>query len=385
MPKKNNKKKKSVTTTAGDWKVPEEVNNVLPSSTPGVYMWHGDSVGANWMIGRPERFRRSNFGFLLGDPVPDLSVDPADNLLTVLNATSNPRSFHITIENQVLGKCDEPLIMGSNRDESDVVKPCVALVLLVPPKTSVDVCRVCTDEGGSLNVSSDVLDWVRHPCPDDMSVSFCFSWFPLGDANEKFLVTQGCGGGLTHFSHPSTFHAIDFECPVGTSVRAVSDGVVVDVRQRCTCSGIKVSNLFDWNSITLKCTLKKDDRPPSVEASVSENDCGHPLNVFIEYVHIQVNEQKSPFTSFSNFSFFRFQALSAQVSVGEHVKAGQLLCFSGDAGFCPLPHLHIEAHLSEDPGAPSIPLRWTIPSGEIVTPEVGQWYGGFDADSVSKS
>ena len=36
----------------------------------------------------------------------------------------------------------------------------------------------------------------------------------------------------------------------------------------------------------------------------------------------------------------------------------QVLCESGDAGFCPVPHLHIEAHASPGRAAPSIPLAF---------------------------
>ena len=52
------------------------------------------------------------------------------------------------------------------------------------------------------------------------------------------------------------------------------------------------------------------------------------------------------------------RAHSARVRAGERVRRGQVLCESGDAGFCPVPHLHIEAHASPARAAPSIPLAF---------------------------
>jgi hypothetical protein len=311
---------------SSNWAGVCDVGNVISASAPGVHMWHGDPSGASWMIGRPERFRKSNFAFA-GADIPDLSLDPADNLLTAINPSSRARSFHVTIENRVIGKSGHPLTMGSTRSEDGIQAPCVALVLLVPPKTTVDLCRVDTKGSGSSTpkVFSDIVDWKRHPSPDDMSLSYCMDSFPLGGSG-PFLVSQGSGGGLTHFSHPSTFHAIDFECPVGTPVLAVGDGVVVDVRQHSKCTGIKVSNLFQWNSITLRVANSqpssfslsdagKDeledasgeegdeeeedewedlDEEESAEEEAAADDGNEPLAssaevVYVEYVHIQVS------------------------------------------------------------------------------------------------
>jgi murein DD-endopeptidase MepM/ murein hydrolase activator NlpD len=36
------------------------------------------------------------------------------------------------------------------------------------------------------------------------------------------------------------------------------------------------------------------------------------------------------------------QTGSATVKVGDRVQEGQVICLSGDVGFCPTPHLHIQ-------------------------------------------
>jgi hypothetical protein len=43
---------------------------------------------------------------------------------------------------------------------------------------------------------------------------------------------QGMGGHFTHY-HASTYHAVDFRCPVGTPVLAVAAGTVTEVKQVC--------------------------------------------------------------------------------------------------------------------------------------------------------
>jgi len=50
----------------------------------------------------------------------------------------------------------------------------------------------------------------------------------------------------------------------------------------------------------------------------------------------------------------------------------------GIAGFCPTPHLHIEAHLSPQPGAPSVPMAWVsgTTGGGQFSPQAGAMYSG---------
>eukprot|EP00615_Pteridomonas_danica_P002951 CAMPEP_0114335536 /NCGR_PEP_ID=MMETSP0101-20121206/5120_1 /TAXON_ID=38822 ORGANISM="Pteridomonas danica, Strain PT" /NCGR_SAMPLE_ID=MMETSP0101 /ASSEMBLY_ACC=CAM_ASM_000211 /LENGTH=267 /DNA_ID=CAMNT_0001467187 /DNA_START=425 /DNA_END=1228 /DNA_ORIENTATION=- len=196
----------------------------------------------------------------------------------------------------------------------------------------------------NLKISSDIVDWIAHPSPSNHGITF--DWFPLGGKG-PFLCSQGCGGGLTHFSHPSTFHALDFETCVGTPVLAVGNGIVVDIRQKCCVSGIHVSHLFQWNAITLQLDVGNDD---DGRGGAEENNS---TSIIVEYVHIKAH--------------------SVRVAVGDRVEAGQVLCLSGDAGFCPVPHLHIEAHLSREVGAPSIPMSWHRRDGGFLSPVAGEW------------
>jgi murein DD-endopeptidase MepM/ murein hydrolase activator NlpD len=133
-------------------------------------------------------------------------------------------------------------------------------------------------------------------------------------------------------SLPGTFHAVDFECPVGTPVLAVGDGVVVDVQQHNTVTGCHVSNLFKWNSVM----LRLDD------------------GVYVEYVHVQRG--------------------SCRLAPGDRVRAGDKVCETGDVGFCPSPHLHMQMHESADHEAPTIKFALHGPGGQPYFPEAGSWY-----------
>ena len=75
-----------------------------------------------------------------------------------------------------------------------------------------------------------------------------------------------------------------------------------------------------------------------------------------------------------------------RVAAGERVEEGQPLCESGDVGFCPSPHLHIQLHASADDGAPTVPLGFRDgagggPGGQAgaLYPAAGGWYGGGGA------
>eukprot|EP00906_Rhabdomonas_costata_P013256 RCo019053 len=142
----------------------------------------------------------------------------------------------------------------------------------------------------NLSVGSDICEFTEHPDPWSWNVRHTFH-FPLGGVG-PFLCTQGIGGQFTHFL-PQTFHAVDLECDVGTPVLSVGEGVVVEVRQEHQATGIHVDNLYLWNSITVALDV----------------------GVWVDFVHVMQG--------------------SAAVRVGEKVRPGQVLCLSGDVGFCP--------------------------------------------------
>ena len=111
--------------------------------------------------------------------------------------------------------------------------------------------------------------------------------------------------------------------------------------------GCHVRGFFEYNALTVEHT----------------NVGGAPL--FVEYVHIRGG--------------------SSRVAVGDSVSEGQVIAEVGDAGFCPTPHLHIEAHRQLGRTSPSVPLAFRPGHGDggspavaadnhAVTPLAGEWY-----------
>ena len=77
------------------------------------------------------------------------------------------------------------------------------------------------------------------------------------------------------------------------------------------------------------------------------------------------------------FEYVHIKPGSCRVKEGDTVSQGQHLCDSGDVGFCPSPHLHIQAHApgSDHRTAPTVPFRMrAAASGEAYHPRAGRMY-----------
>jgi murein DD-endopeptidase MepM/ murein hydrolase activator NlpD len=106
---------------------------------------------------------------------------------------------------------------------------------------------------------------------------------------------------------------------------------------------VHVRNLFRWNSVTV----------------------AHADGTHAEYVHTAAG--------------------SARVAVGDAVAAGQHIADSGDVGFCPEPHLHLQLHASGATDAPTLRFALRCDSGggasgggagaSFFEPQAGLFYG----------
>ncbi|KAJ8612120.1 hypothetical protein CTAYLR_002421 [Chrysophaeum taylorii] len=206
---------------------------------------------------------------------------------------------------------------------------CTTLALALPARTQLDACEL---EGsvGRETIASDVVDLVEPPEPPLRAPSSSY-YFPLAGP-ARFLCTQAAGGMLSHFVHASVYHAVDFRCDVGTTVVAVGAGTVETVETANVDSSIHVSALFKWNRVV----VALDD------------------GAIAEYVHVAPN--------------------SEVVRVGDRVAEGQPICGSGDVGFCPEPHLHLELHLDRAEAAPSVPFALRRLDGTSAVPRAGEWW-----------
>ena len=169
----------------------------------------------------------------------------------------------------------------------------------------------------------------RHAAPESFDPAHTYA-FPLGGAG-PYLCTQGVDGAFTHF-FAGTHHAVDFRCPVGTPVLSVAAGRVSEVRMSNTCGGMHVRNLFKWNSVMV----------------------AHQDGTFAEYVHLKHG--------------------SARVAVGDDVAEGAHLADSGDVGFAPEPHLHLQLARSAATDAPTLRFALRDAAGAPYEPQAGRYY-----------
>ena len=307
--------------------------NFVLGSGGGCYIAHG---AGSWVI-EALPFDPEEWG---EDIQHDLSLDPESMLLTAINSSHRFKSYFISFPYLAIGKNNQKLKMGETTTKEGEKISVTTLIVVLKPRQIMDLCFVHTNnqETEQIDLFSDIKElpegWSFNEIDKsikDKDIKIIGPYgFPIG-GNIEVLCSQGNHGGLTHF-FPQTCYAIDLECSVGSPVLAVGDGVVTEISQSNTVSGIHAKNLFTWNSMIVKL------------------DDGN----FVEYVHIMAN--------------------SVTVSVGERVTEGQEICKTGNVGFCPVPHLHIQFHESDDPDAPTVPFTFKDKAGNGYCPVAGHYY-----------
>ncbi|MBM7555861.1 M23 family metallopeptidase [Halanaerobacter jeridensis] len=126
--------------------------------------------------------------------------------------------------------------------------------------------------------------------PDDKAYLF-----PYQHGN-KHKLTQGYNGG---YSHRNTL-ALDFEMKRGTPITAARSGVVVRVKENSNIGGPSRRYIKHANYITIY----------------------HEDGTFADYAHLKYN--------------------GARAEVGDKVRAGEVIAYSGNTGWSRGPHLHFE-------------------------------------------
>lgn len=141
--------------------------------------------------------------------------------------------------------------------------------------------------------------------------------FPKG---KGYQVLQGQN---TNFTHKGDFskYAIDFKMDIGQSICAIREGVVVQVKESSNKGGKSKKYRDDANLIVVY----------------------HEDGTFAQYVHLKLN--------------------GALVKVGDTVKKGEAIGFSGNTGMSTEPHLHFAVFRASKNGLKSIPyILDSIPS-----------------------
>ena len=138
--------------------------------------------------------------------------------------------------------------------------------------------------------------------------------YPYAD-DAYFPIVQGFGGGYSH--RGASKYALDFAMPIGTPIHAARAGVVIDLVEQNQRGGASRKYAKYANYVVI---LHDDDTTG-------------------EYYHLKKN--------------------GAAVTLGEHVKAGQKIGYSGNTGFSSLPHLHFAVYQAKPFGKyQSLPFRF---------------------------
>lgn len=265
--------------------------------------------------------------------------DPCDKVFSVVNANNFPCFTYLTFCGvEVCDRHGKPFARGVTRAESGEEQPAVTFVVVVDPRTTV---RLGSVEAGPALADFYAIELERlapthtavpRSIPAPLEEGIGRGWpafgFPLPADDGPYLCTQGVGGHLTHF-FPASYHAIDLRCSCHTPVLSIGDGIVTEVAESHRCGGVHAANLAAWNSVSVQL------------------DCG----LVVDYLHTLPG--------------------SAKIKAGDAVQRGQVLCETGDIGFAPEPHLHIELHAANDLEGPSLPLHFGITR---FVPLAGGWY-----------
>jgi murein DD-endopeptidase MepM/ murein hydrolase activator NlpD len=163
-------------------------------------------------------------------------------------------------------------------------------------------------------------------------------------------VGQGYNGKVSHNGQGA--YCVDFSMPEGTRVLAPRDGIVVSLEQS------------NYRSKFADGVCPKPVQRSCKAAGSDDN-----------FLIIRYSDK-----TFGHFAHFRQNGIS--VRVGQAVRAGQMIGFSGNTGMSTGPHLH----LSVDKATPfnykrawnsvSIKIEYVAANGHSVIPQQGETYQG---------
>jgi len=152
-------------------------------------------------------------------------------------------------------------------------------------------------------------------------------------AGTTVRVGQGYNGGLSHKGLSA--YAIDFTLPVGTSIYAAREGEVV---------GVDVSSNLGGNSPAY--------RP------------------YMNYVNIRHGDG-----TLGNYYHLKFGGTA--VKIGDTVKKGQLIAYSGNTGYTTAPHLHFSVSMVDPVSMrrpKNLPIKIQTLQGIVSNPHEGEYY-----------
>lgn len=157
--------------------------------------------------------------------------------------------------------------------------------------------------------------------------------FPF-EHNKKWAVTQGYRGKDTHFGE--SLYAVDFNLDEGSVITAARGGKVVEIKNRGILAYPDPSYLDSGNCIILY----------------------HDDGTFAMYAHLQYKGNL--------------------VEIGDTVKAGDVIGYSGNTGYSTGPHLHFAVLKPVYCGIVSISTKFLNYDGKFVEVKDGNYYFGYN-------
>lgn len=152
-------------------------------------------------------------------------------------------------------------------------------------------------------------------------------------SNLNVEVTQGYNGALSHKGLSA--YAVDFGVPIGTPIYAAREGTVVESEVSSSIGGPSPQYRPYMNRIRVE----------------------HCDGTFGNYCHLKLN--------------------GSTVKVGQVVKKGDLLGYSGNTGYCTAPHLHFSVS-KVDPISMrrpmNLPIKMQTGQGIVTLPQKGDRY-----------
>ncbi|MBQ4822186.1 M23 family metallopeptidase [Aquimarina sp. MMG016] len=142
-------------------------------------------------------------------------------------------------------------------------------------------------------------------------------YLPFGKGKSYWL-SQGYNGSTSHQNE----NALDFKMDMGTKIYAARDGIVVDIEE----------------SFSKSCTN------PECAKSNNYIVVYHSDGTFAEYTHIRKN--------------------GAEVEVGDKIKIGQFIGYSGNVGWATGPHLHFIVFYQRIKDRETLKTKFLIDNGK---------------------
>jgi murein DD-endopeptidase MepM/ murein hydrolase activator NlpD len=157
-------------------------------------------------------------------------------------------------------------------------------------------------------------------------------------AGKTFSVLQGFHGAFSH--RGSNEYAVDFDCPVATSVLATRGGIIVAANGAAQGAGT-TPEFLDYRRTNFVMVLHDD-------------------GTLGEYMHLAPS--------------------GVRVSIGQRVERGEELALSGNTGYSSTPHLHFQVITAADDGinAQSFPFQLAVSPKRVETPVQGRAYPSWE-------